>query len=57
MRNDFLDLVKKGREHKRTVILDGDDEAGGCNELANLADPEIGLSVLRLHPWHAASIR
>ncbi len=38
MRRDFIDLVRKGRSHDRTVILDAAVDAEGRSEFENLPD-------------------
>ena len=38
MRRDFIDLVRKGRSHDRTVILDASVDAECRNEFENLPD-------------------
>lgn len=46
MRHNFLDLVKDGREHKRTTILDPNDKKGERKQkdLANLPDDKDQFS-------------
>jgi len=40
LKRDFLDLVKRGREHSRTVILDSEHDGELSAKLANKEDPE-----------------
>ena len=39
LKRDFWDLVKRGREHSRTVILDNEHDGGLSAKLANKEDP------------------
>jgi hypothetical protein len=44
MWRDFIDLVKKGREFQRTVILDDAVGGNGQSELEKLPDPTDGFA-------------
>jgi DNA-directed RNA polymerase specialized sigma24 family protein len=39
MKRDFIDLVRQGREFRRTVILDASGDGDGRGEFENLPDP------------------
>lgn len=44
MKRDFIDLVKKGREFQRTVILDATKDGDGRSEFENLPAPDDGFA-------------